>query len=407
MINTLLSFNLLAKSEITLPGIDVLRANNFEQLRGKNVGLLTNYTGRTSDGISTVEVFNSQKVFDFECLFVPEHGFYSAIPAGATVPDDIVCGKKCYSLYNKSKKPAKDIISKLNVIVIDIQDIGIRSYTYISTVLKTMEVAADNKIKVLILDRPNPLGGDIIDGNTVEQGLESFVGIAPIAYIHGCTIGELALMINGEGWLNKKSRISKKCDLELIKMMNWNREMRWEDTGLQWYPTSPHIPTVDAARGAAFMGLFGELGVISIGIGTTSPFQYIGNTSMTFDDLKELSDNVEISGIDLVKTRYRPFYGMYNGKDCNGYLLKFKKNKDFKPFSEGIEFFYRIFNKYPDLIEEKNINDKSKNMFRKVSGSSLLLSALAKRDNLDNIRELSNHGLENYIKIRAKYLQYE
>ena len=230
-------------------------------------------------------------------ILVPEHGFYISVPAGSKVSDDSLFGVPVFSLYGIERSPGRKILSNCDVILIDVQDIGVRSYTYISTVYKVMEAAAKFSIPVIILDRPNPLGGMIVDGNTIDKGRESFVGIVPISYIHGMTIGELAMMINQEGWLPiGKSKMPLKCDLSIIEMKGWSRWMAWEDCGMLWFPTSPHVPTVNAIRGLAVLGIFGELGIINIGIGTTLPFQYIGMPGFKVKKVIEALSRQNITG---------------------------------------------------------------------------------------------------------------
>ena len=200
-------------------GIDVLIENNFSQLKGKRVGLLTNQSGRTGNGELTIEAFSNTDVCKLVCLYTPEHGFYTTIPAGESVKDDSIMGYPIYSLYGQSKKPLKSHIAEIDVIVVDIQDVGIRSYTYISTLFKLLETAIEHNKEVLILDRPNPIGGLIVDGNILVKGKESFIGIAPISYVHGCTIAELAKMFVGENWLkNSKKNTYKKFSLNIVKI---------------------------------------------------------------------------------------------------------------------------------------------------------------------------------------------
>jgi uncharacterized protein YbbC (DUF1343 family) len=391
----------------TKPGIDVLADSNFEIIRNKNVLLLTNHAGRNSDGVLTVEIFQKATECKLIGLLVPEHGFYTTIPAGDNVKDEFIMGVPAYSLYGKNKKPVFDQLKDCDVVVVDIQDIGVRSYTYISTMYNTMIACADYNIPIVILDRPNPLGGLVTDGNVLDVKYKSFVGIIPVSYIHGCTIAELAQMINNEDWLGKDNNNKiRKCDLQVVKMQNWERWMVWEDTGLIWYPTSPHIPTVNSIRGIATLGIFGELGIISIGIGTSSPFQYIGSPDFNTNKVAELLGTLNYDGLILNPVKYRPFYGMYSGKDCNGFLLTFPINPLFTPYSTGIKILSYIKLTKPDLFSPEKLSSKQQEMFKKVTGTDKILNALKYSSNPDEIEKIALDGLENFIELRKKYLLY-
>ncbi|MCK5740605.1 MAG: DUF1343 domain-containing protein [Chlorobi bacterium] len=388
-------------------GIDVLIESNFEQVKGLKIALLTNHAGRTSNGDLTVEAFLKTNSCTITTLLTPEHGFYTTVPAGNHVKNDVLFNLPAISLYGSNRRPQYKHLDNCDAVVIDIQDIGIRSYTYISTMYKTMDACADFGKKVIILDRPNPLGGMIVDGNTVEPGKETFVGIIPVSYIHGCTVGELAKMINNEGWLPKDFEgKSRQCDLTVIKMEKWERWMAWEDTGLLWFPTSPHIPTVNSVRGAAMLGIIGELSVTSIGIGTTLPFQYIGSPYIKPDLVEKELKQLSYHGVNLVPARYRPFYGMYRGKDCNGWLLSFPLDNLFAPYTTGLEIMLAYRKAYPKYFTSKNIKKNSRIMFQKVTGTAYLFKALMDGGSDEEVMRLARKGMDSYILIREKYLLY-
>lgn len=386
-------------------GIDVLIETNFDLVINKKILLFTNYTGRNSEGKLTVEILKEQLKENLLGLLTPEHGFYSAIPAGQTVPNDSLFGLPVYSLYNNNRKPSKEILENCQAIVIDIQDIGIRSYTYISTLFKIMESGLENNIEIIILDRPNPLGGLIVDGNIVEKGYESFVGIAPIPYIHGCTIAELAYIANEEGWISKTK--NKKVNLKIVKMKNWFRWMVWEDTQLLWYPTSPNITTVDAIRGSATIGVFGELGIFSIGIGTAIPFQYIGSPNFSPQKILDYLNLENIKGLRLIPTQYYPMYGMYKDKICKGFLMKFEPDNKFLPYTSGFHIVLAIKKAYPDLFNNRKISENAKRMFIKVTGNELIYKLLFEESNDDKLIEVLSKGVNDFIIKRGKYLIYD
>ena len=395
-----------AKGRI-LFGIDVLIKSDFEVLKGKKVGLLTNNAGRTKNNELTAKILNEQNSFELKALFVPEHGFYTTIPAGKNVQDGNLFGIPVHSLYNTYKSPKSTLLDSLDILVIDLQDIGVRSYTYISTMFNTMEICAETDLPVLVLDRANPLGGLTVDGNVLEMKWQSFVGKIPVSYIHGCTIGELAVMINEEGWLDNNNKgTTKKCDLEVIEMKNWERWMQWEDTGYNWYPTSPHIPTVDAVRGIATLGVFGELGIFSIGIGTTLPFQYLGAPGLDIEQIETELNELKKDGLIISPIKYQPIYGLYSGKKVNGFLLKFEKYNNYLPYSSGFEIFLKLRKHKPALFDLNKLKSKNINMFKKVTGTDKLINAMKNNSSEKKIRKLANQGLTNFILMRNKYLLY-
>jgi uncharacterized protein YbbC (DUF1343 family) len=410
---------LTIKKNISL-GVDILLKSDLNRFDGKRIFILTNYAGRTSEGMLTVDALKNDRRINITGILTPEHGFYTAVPAGNSVTDDMYNNIPVYSLYGTNRSPSKDILQKCDIIIVDIQDIGIRSYTYLSTLYNVMKAAAIYGKQIIVLDRPNPLGGLIIDGGTVESELQSFVGIIPISYIHGCTIGELALMINEEGWLinnvdtniyhkresNEINNNNTKCNLEIIKMVGWQRWMAWEDTDLMWYPTSPHIPTPDAIRGAAMIGPTGELGIISVGIGTTLPFQYIGFPGMNTESILKILSPSNINGVLFIKSAYQPFYGKFNGQICNGILFKFTLSNLYQPYTIGIKILTALRRIHPELFIKNNISENQKRMYQKVTGSTRLLDAVINDENDNYISQIANAGFVDFISIRKKYLLY-
>ncbi|GAB5466440.1 MAG: DUF1343 domain-containing protein [Candidatus Kapaibacteriales bacterium] len=381
-------------------GADVAINNPDLYFKGERIYLLTNHSGRTSDGILTADKFLSNPSINLKSIMVPEHGFYTAVRAGEKVKDDKWKNQiPIISLYGATRKPTKKILEGCDRVVVDIQDIGVRSYTYISTLFETMQACAENGKKITVLDRPNPLGGITVDGNIPDEGISNFVCRIPVTYLHGLTIGELALMINGEGWLGE----NLKCELEVVKMEGYERWMHWEDTDLQWFPTSPHVPTVDAVRGIATTGVFGELGFISVGVGTTLPFQYIGKPNL--NNIEGFFSYFEFGGVSFHFNRYQPFYGMYSGKDVPGYLLRFSNTEHGMYYSAGFKMIEKIHQQYPDIFVSIPTNTKGMDMFKKVTGTDKLLSMLINSDfkNLDIVLE---NGRIEFSEKREKYLLY-
>ncbi len=253
-------------------GAEVLAASGFAALAGKRVGLITNQTGRVREE-HLADALSKAANVRLTAIFAPEHGFRGTAEAGASVRDSVDAKTRVpiYSLYGAFKQPTSSRLRNVDVLVFDIQDIGARFYTYISTMGLAMQAAAAARIPFIVLDRPNPLGGEYVSGFVLEPGLRSFVGQYPIPIVHGLTVGELALMIKGEKWLAGLEAL----DLSVVRIEGWQRSMRWPQTGRAWVPTSPNIPTFESALVYPGMGIVGET-EISEGRGTPTPFSLFG-----------------------------------------------------------------------------------------------------------------------------------
>jgi len=260
----------IARGQVEL-GIDVLKNMGYAPLRGKRVGLVTNQTGVDSAGVRTRIILKNAPGVKLVALFTPEHGLDGTEQAGRYVPSriDRATGLIAHSLYGPTRKPTPQMLAGIDVLVFDMQDIGSRSYTYISTMIKCMEAAGENNIEFMVLDRPNPLGGFRVEGPPIEQQWMSFVGPLPVPYVHGMTAGELAKMANALGWTDRR------CQLSVIAMQGWQRQMLWQDTGLRWVPTSPNIPREDSPLYYVATGIIGELAGLDIGCGGPDPFELI------------------------------------------------------------------------------------------------------------------------------------
>ena len=257
----LAAFTLSAQTVKT--GIEVLRDRDFDVLKGKRVGLVTNPSGVDRDLVSTIDILHSAPEVELVALYGPEHGVRGDVYAGGKISDttDPKTGLPVYSLYGSTRKPTREMLKGVDVMVYDIQDVGVRSYTFISTLGLVMEACAPLGIEVVVLDRPNPLGGNKIEGCCVEQPFNSFVSQYRIPYIYGLTVGELARMINDEG-LNKGQKGDQpavRCKLTVVPMEGWKRDMLYADTGLPWVLPSPNIPFSDSPMYYAASGICGEL----------------------------------------------------------------------------------------------------------------------------------------------------
>lgn len=405
---TLLAFFLLTALAASgdaqvLPGIDVLVENDFEELKGKRVGLVINHTAVRRDVRQmTLDAFLATDQCKLTAIFAPEHGIDGGVLAGESVDTETRDGLPIYSLYGSTKKPTAAMLKNVDVMVYDIQDVGVRSYTYISTLLNVMEGCAEAKKPLIVLDRPNPIGGDVVDGNVLDMSFKSFVGPAPIPYVHGLTVGELATMANGKGWLSGKLR----CDLSVVRMKGWRRFMTWQETGLLWIPTSPHVPKSESAFAIAATGAIGEISVINIGVGYTTPFELIGAPWMEGREFAATLNAMDVPGIYFRPTRYKPFYAMSSGQMCSGVQV-LRIGERCAPFSATIALMTTLRDMYPERqLFEKVKSDRWK-MFDKVCGTDQIRKKVLDGSSYQDILAWWEPGLKKYISEREEYLLYE
>lgn len=305
------------------PGIEVLRDSGFEGLQGRRVGLVTNPSGVDCDLRSTIDILAEAPGVNLVALYAPEHGVRGDIYAGGKVESgrDDHTGLPVHSLYGSTRQPTKEMLKGVDIIVYDIQDVGTRSYTFISTLGLVMRTCAEMGIPVMVLDRPNPLGGLKIEGPLVRDGFHSFVSQYKIPYVYGLTVGELAVLINEEGLNRGQNGRSEplKCKLTVIPMEGWTRDMLFEDTGLPWVLPSPNIPYPENAIGYPSAGLCGELyNYLNIGIGYTMPFGTFAEEWIDADRLKAKLDGYNLPGVAWRTIHYKPISGRLNGKLIHG-----------------------------------------------------------------------------------------
>lgn len=306
------------------PGVEVLRDRGFAGLEGKKVGLLTNPSGVDRNLHSTIDILYKAENVELVRLFAPEHGVRGDIYAGGHADDtvDDATGLPVYSIYGKYRKPTPEMLKDLDVVVYDIQDVGTRSYTFISALGLMMRACAENNVEVMVLDRPNPLGGLKVEGNYVEPGFFSYIGEFAIPYVYGLTVGELAELINEEG-LNcgeKGDEPALKCKLTVIPMEGWKRAMTYEQTGLPWILPSPQVPQAQNAVGYPCAGIVGDFsgGFLNIGVGYTLPFLVFAAEWVDAEAFKAELDSYKIPGVAWRTIHYKPFFGVAQGKLLHG-----------------------------------------------------------------------------------------
>lgn len=384
-------------------GIEVLKEQNFKMLEGKRVGLITNPTGVDNNLKSTIDILHEAKNVNLVALFGPEHGVRGDVHAGDHVDNsnDASTGIPVYSLYGKTRKATPEMLKGIDVLVYDIQDIGCRSFTYISTMGLAMEAAAENNIEFVVLDRPNPVNGLKVEGNVVEDGYYSFVSQFKIPYVYGLTCGEVALMLNGENMLKKS------CKLEVIKMKGWKRKMDYTQTGLQWIPASPHIPHAHSAFFYPISGIVGELGYLSIGVGYTIPFQMFAAEWIKADEFAARMNNLNLPGVKFRPMFLNPFYAVGQGKNLQGVQVHITDYN--KAALSEIQFYImqELAVLYPDKAVFNNADDKRFNMFDKVSGSDQIRLRFAKNNKFEDIKEYWYKDVASFKQLSKKYYLYK
>lgn len=395
----------VAASALVKPGVETLRDNGFKVLEGKRVGLITNPTGVDNNLKSTVDILHEAPNVQLVALYGPEHGVRGDVHAGDTVGNsfDPATGVKVYSLYGKTRKPTKEMLKDIDVLVYDIQDIGCRSFTFISTMGVAMEACAEQGKEFVVLDRPNPLGGFKVEGNLVENGFTSFVSQFPIPYIYGLTPGELAMMLNEEGMLEG----GKKVKLTVVPMTGWHRYMNYCQTEMPWLLPSPHIPNPDVSDYYPATGILGELYVISNGVGYTLPFQLIGAQWIDAEKFAMKMNALQLPGVIFRAIHYKPFYGTGMGENLQGVHIYITDALD-APLSL-IQFYAMqvLAEMYPDhKAFELEGAEKRFGMFDKVCGSDQIRLRFTKNYRVDDIIDYWNKDAEAFKAKSAKYYLY-
>lgn len=385
-------------------GVDQFFSLGMDQsLKGKKVGLVSNQTGVDRQLVRTYERFLASKTGPIlSAVFSPEHGFFGQ-ERGETHCKDSILGNNIpiYSLYGETRRPTESMLRGLDVIIYDIQDVGSRPYTYTTTLYYIMEEAAKRQIQVIVLDRPNPLGGELIDGSMLEEENRSFIGYIDIPYCHGMTIGELAL------YFNEECKI--KCDLKVVKMKGWKRSFSFEDTDLTWIPTSPYMPESSTPLFYATTGLIGELGMLSIGIGSALPFKIVGAPWILAEELSANLNAQKIAGVHFMPFYFKPQYGLYKGEACQGVLIVIQDRLLYKPVKLQYLILGMVKSLYPKIVQDKldRMPLSKKQMFCKAAGSKVLLGLL-ETEKYPAWKMIEYHSQERkkFLERRKKYLLY-
>ena len=385
-------------------GLDVVRENHFKRFAGKRVGIICNHTALDKNGNHIVDLFHDSGVCKVTVIFGPEHGFRGLHADGSTIQDkrDTKTGAMIYSLYGKINKPAPEMLENVDVLIYDIQDVGARFYTYITTMSLAMESAAENDIPFVVLDRPNPIRGDRIEGPVLDMNFKSFVGPHPIPTRYGMTIGELANWINGEIFQQKGITV----DLTVIKSTGWKRSLWFDETDLIWTSPSPNMTTLETA--IIYPGFCLLEGTnLSEGRGTDRPFLKFGAPWIEADKYAGVLNKLNLKGVHFKAIRFTPvsIVGValkpkYENQQCGGVEIEITDRDTFRPVSAMLYILEATQNLYPDNFSvRKNLN--------RLFGSDLLAWALSEKQPVKNLIDEWQTGLDDFKQSCRKYYLYE
>jgi uncharacterized protein YbbC (DUF1343 family) len=379
-------------------GLEVLLEDSLAVVKGKRLGLVTNPTGRDRQGRTAVELLAARKDLRLLRLFAPEHGLDGTRPAGEQVRDEIheATGLPVTSLYQGSRTVDPSLFAGLDMVLFDVQDIGIRPYTFTSTLAEVMKGAARADIDVVVLDRPNPLGGTLVAGLSLEPEWASFIGLFATPYVHGLTAGEWARLVNREFGIG--------CRLRVIPAAGWRRGMDWAAGGLPWLPASPNVPTADTPLAMAVTGPVGELGSASIGIGTAQPFWLAGTDSLDADVLVESFNAARVPGLRAIPWSWTPTAGSWSGRRCRGMRLLVTDAALADPGLGQLALLEALRAAGVDLLARSS--EAQRNMFCKALGTRRVLDGLRSGASLAPLRTDMARDVQTFRARRAPYLLY-
>jgi uncharacterized protein YbbC (DUF1343 family) len=323
-------------------GLDVLEAQKFAALRGKHVGLITNHTGLDSQGRSTVDILSHAAGVQLVALFSPEHGLAGRNDELIPSSKDPSTGLPVYSLYGESRRPTDEMLKGIDALVFDVQDAGVRFYTYTATMGYCMEEAAKHNIAFFVLDRPNPLGGEIVEGPMLDADKTSFVAYSPLPVRYGLTIGELAQFFNGENHIG--------ADLHVITMKNWHRNYFFESTGIKWIPPSPNLRTIKGSVLYPGIEILQSAGV-SVGRGTQTPFEEFGAPWLDGEEVAVELNQRHLPGVHFASQPFIPISGLYSGQRCGGVGMRVTDPHKVRSMEMGLEIAAILQKLYPKQFE--------------------------------------------------------
>jgi len=373
------------------PGVDVLITYYAEVLAGKRVGLITHRAAAGVGGWPTATLLTLDPRIRVVAIFVPEHGFWGTLPAGARVPPSM--GKvPIYSLYSETKRPSAEMLAGVDALVFDLQDVGARAYTYISTMALAMQAAAEHDKLFVVLDRPNPLGGDRVDGPVLDPAFASFIGIYAVPSVHGMTAGELALLFNQEFGINAR--------LAVVPMSGWQPKMHWEDTGLYWLRPSPNITSPIAAQLHAATGML-EGTNLTVGAGTHTPFQTVTAPWLQGEALATRLNRRRLPGV-----RFEAIRVGRSDRRQGGIRLVLTDPRHFRPATTAVNILQTVHQLYPGALRFTSPLPGGRYRFDLVWGTDAIRKAIQRGASADRIVASWSEGLFRFLEIRQRYLIY-
>ncbi len=385
-------------------GAEILIEKHLDLVKGKKIGIVTNHTGILPDGRHIVDVLNEVEGVRVVALFGPEHGIRGEVPDGKSISHgvDTKTGIPVFSLYGEVKKPTVEMLKDIDVLIFDIQDVGARFYTYISTMSYCMEACAEMGKKFIVLDRPNPIRGVYVDGPILEPKFKSFVGLHPIPVVHGMTVGELARMFNEEGWLEN----GVKADLTVVRMENYSRKLWFDQTGLPWVKPSPNMMTLRTAV-VYTATCFIEGTNVSEGRGTQHPFEWIGAPWIDGEKLASELNSYKLPGVkfepisfvptDIEKVTIDP---KYEGEKCGGIYLNVYDREKFEPVKVGVYILYALKKLYPDKFKWRTAGQD------RLWGTDKVRLMIDEGRKPEEIIKIWKDDLKKFLSVRRKYLLY-
>jgi uncharacterized protein YbbC (DUF1343 family) len=327
-------------------GLDVLETQKFAPLRGKHIGLITNHTGLDYQGRSTIEVLSHAPGVQLVALFSPEHGLAGRNNEKFSISKDTSTGLPVYSLYGETLRPTDEMLQGIDALVFDIQDAGVRFYTYTATMGYCMEEAAKRNIAFFVLDRPNPLGGEIVEGPVLDADKTNFVAYFPLPVRYGLTIGELAQLFNAEKHIG--------ADLHVVAMKNWHRNYFFESTGIRWIPPSPNLRTIKGSILYPGIEILQSAGV-SVGRGTQTPFEEFGAPWLNGDEVTDALNARHLVGLHFVSQPFIPIAGLYSGERCGGVAPRITERGAVRSMRMGLEIAAILQKLYPQQFESAKL----------------------------------------------------
>ena len=388
------SANARAKKSVrpgrVLTGLDVLEAQKFAPLRNKHIGLITNHTGLDSQGRSTADLLSHAPGVHLVALFSPEHGLAGRNDEKVASSKDAATGLPIFSLYGETQRPTDEMLQGIDALVFDVQDAGVRFYTYTTTMGYCMEEAAKRKIAFYVLDRPNPVGGNIVEGPMLDADKTSFTAYFPLPVRYGLTIGELAQFFNAENHIS--------CDLHVIAMKNWHRNYFFESTGARWIPPSPNLRTLKGAVLYPGIEILQSAGV-SVGRGTETPFEEFGAPWINGEEVAEALNERHLAGLRFANQPFIPVTGLYSGQRCGGVGVRIMDRQAVRAMRMGMEIATILKKLYPEKFDPEKL--------LVLVGNSETMRELQAGTPPEKIEESWNADLNAFEQLRRKYFLYK